>query len=273
MKPVVIVTGASGGLGSALTEVLLQQNWQVVAGTRSPNSAAVLQQLKQQYTTDLHIVKADVTNTEDLHALKHAAQQAGDLHALINNAGTANGKALVDASDQEVAEILHVNVQAPLSLTKLVFTDLQQNNGVVVNISSIVGSVAVPYLGVYSASKHALNAVTTAQYLENLHSTVRFRLIQPGPLTSKLCGGAITKAVSKQQESMRMGVEAIGRKHGVSTHKAAEIIVRSLQTQVQFKIIVIGFWTKVILTLEKIMPRGIFQRVLAWYYKIVLRRN
>lgn len=276
MNNVAIITGASGGLGSVLTKALLDAGWYVIAGARTPSKADILVQLKEKYNQQLHIVTTDVTKKNHLQQLQQKAHAIGSLKLLINNAGTANGKALETATLEEFEEVFRVNVSSAFELTKLVLPDLKKHGGTVVNISSIVGSVPLPYLGIYSASKHALNAITIAMHLEQLDSNVRFILVEPGPLTSRLCGDAIADTnqdlYTKAQASMQDGVRRIGKQHGVPTDKAATIIIQALQKSKKFQRVTIGTWTKMILILAKVLPSVVFQRILAWLYRIKLRR-
>ena len=277
MNKTAIITGASGGLGSELTKQLLEQGWHIIAATRAPSKAKHLQMLAETFNKQLQIVKADITKQEGLTHLQQIAAENGNVSLLINNAGTANGKALESATLQEFKEVLNVNVLSVFQLTKLLLPTLQKNSGTVVNISSIVGSIALPYLGMYCASKHALNAMTIAMHLELLEQNINMVLVQPGPLSSKLCGDAIAKTAEDKyqqaQTSMRSGVRNVGKRHGVSVEKAAAIIIKSLHRPKKFKRVIIGRWAKTVLLIANIVPFGIMQRALAWHYKVRLRKQ
>lgn len=276
MNGTAIVTGASGGLGAALTAKLLNDGWTVIAGVRDPEKAANLAGLPHARGS-LHIVKANVAHDADRKRLVEAAQQRGNLTLLINNAGTAMGNALEYQSMEDIRTVFSVNFFSAIELTKLCLPLLRKSGGHVVNISSVVGTVPLPYLGAYSASKHALNASTIALSLEMQDSQVRFILAECGPLSSKLCSSAIVDAsdpdYAETQSSMKEGVARIGDRYAVPVEQAADSILRALRSTKTLQRIIIGKWARMILILSKLVPSGLFQMLLARHYRVQLRRK
>ncbi len=276
MKKTVIITGASGGLGAALTKKLLTDGWIVVAGVRNPEKAKNLLGLPHARDS-LTIVKSNVANGADRKRLVEVAQEKGHLTLLINNAGTALGNALESQTMDDIRTVFEINLLSAIELTKLCLPALKLQGGHVVNISSIVGTVPLPYLGAYSASKHALNAFTVALSLEMQDGLVHFVLAECGPLTSKLCSDAIVDnsegEYAETQSSMKEGVARIGDRYAMPVDQAAARILVRLQSQKHLQRIIIGRWARVIILLSKLIPSGVFQMLLARYYRVHLRRK
>ena len=276
MTRIAIVTGASGGLGAALTSKLLSDGWSVVAGVRNPEKANHLLELPHAREA-LTIVQANVAHEVDRRNLIETAKKKGQLTLLINNAGTAQGDALELQSMEDIRTVFEVNLFSAIELTKLCLSPLRQHGGHVINISSIVGTVPLPYLGAYSASKHALNAFTIALSLEMQDSPVHFVLAECGPLTSKLCSDAIVDAsepeYAETQSSMKAGVSRIGTKYAIPVEKAATMILGTLQSTKPLQQIIVGRWARVILLLSTFIPSGLFQMLLARQYRVYLSRK
>lgn len=276
MKKTAIVTGASGDLGAALTAKLLEDGWNVIAGVRNPDKAKDLLELPRAHEA-LTLVRTNVAHDVDRKHLVEVAEEKGYLALLINNAGTALGNALESQTMNDIRTVFEVNLLSAIALTKLCLPALKLQGGHVVNISSVVGTVPLPYLGAYSASKHALNAFTVALSLEMQDSPVHFVLAECGPLSSKLCSDAIVDnseaEYTETQSSMKEGVARIGNKYGVPVDQAAARILSCLSSQKHLQRIIIGHWARVIILFSKLIPPGVFQMLLARYYRVQLSRK
>lgn len=274
-KNTAIVTGSSGGLGLAIVKELLVNDWYVLAGIRNKKKSTVLLNIANA-NLNLQIVDLDVTNSGDIMRVVNLANEIGNYKLLVNNAGMAGGNALANQDMGEVREVFEVNLFGPLQLIKKSLPILNKNHGTVINVSSIVGSIPAPYLGAYSASKHALNAVTIALALETQRQNIKFLLFEPGPLSSKLCSEAIkfsddNNEFAKFQNSMKAGVNYVGRKYGIDVEKAAKKVVRAVNSNKKFNRFSIGVWGKTILTLNRFLPTFITQNILAKIYSVKLK--
>jgi|GEM_PF-2509910 len=276
MTSVAIITGASGGLGAALASKLLRDGWTVVASVRNPEKAKHLLELPHARES-LIVVHSNVVNDADRKHLIEVANKKGHLTLLINNAGTALGDALESQSMEDIRTVFEVNLLSAIELTKLCLPQLRHHSGHVINISSVVGTVPMPYLGAYSASKHALNAFTIALSLEMQDSPIHFILAECGPLSSRLCSDAIVETsepeYAETQSSMKKGVARIGDTYAVPVEKAAVLILNGLQSTKPLQRIIIGRWAKAILLLSKFIPSGLFQMLLARHYRVYLSRK
>lgn len=122
------------------------------------------------------------------------AASGGALYALFNNAGFGQPGAVEDLSRQAMREQFETNVFGPLELTRRVIPVMrQQGYGRIIQNSSLLGYVALPYRGAYNASKHALEGLTDTLRLELRDTNIFVSLIEPGPITSRFRANAFAK--------------------------------------------------------------------------------
>ena len=158
--PAVVITGASTGIGKACALELDRRGFRVFAGVRSESAA---QELQAQASARLTPVRIDVTDAASIAAAAETiARSVGDagLAGLVNNAGIAVSGPLEIVPIDALRRQLEVNVIGPVAVTRSLLPLLRKARGRVVNMSSISGGVAAPYLGPYSASKFAMEAIT-----------------------------------------------------------------------------------------------------------------
>ena len=159
--PSVLVTGASRGIGKAITEHLAARGWDVIAGVRSqPDAEAVAAANPQRISA----VILDVTDPEHIDAL--ATSLPADLDGVVNNAGIAVAGAVEAVSVEDWRKQLEVNVVGQIAVTQEVLPRLRKSRGRIVFISSVNGRLSMPLMGAYSASKFALEAAADALRVE-----------------------------------------------------------------------------------------------------------
>lgn len=195
---VVLITGASSGIGRACAIAYHRAACRIVAAARSREK---LELLREELGRDrLEIVTADVTDAAQREAgLRLARERSGPIDILINNAGWASFGSIVGMPLDHVDQMWALNFRAALALTQAVLPEMiQRGSGQIINISSVVGFQAIPRMGAYSATKAALNALTTALRME-LHGTgVDVLLVAPGSTNTPFFQAAAqidTKAV------------------------------------------------------------------------------
>jgi len=178
-RPVVVITGASTGIGAASAVELARRGFCVFAGVRKEGDG---ERLKDQSP---HIVPLllDVTNAGQIAAARETVGLAvGDagLAGLVNNAGIVIAGPLEILPLDQLRLQLEVNVVGLIAITQAFLPLLRKARGRIVNISSFNGRVASPYLAPYSASKHALEAISDALRLELRAWRIRVSVIEPG---------------------------------------------------------------------------------------------
>lgn len=172
----VLVTGASSGIGRAVTEKLAGQGFFVYAGARSPQDIAALNRI-----ANVQAVRLDVTVPADIEVAVRTIRSAGrGLHGVVNNAGVVIVAPLIEMEEKDLDFIFDVNVYGAYRITRAFAPLLLESHGRVVNISSLNGIVANAMIGAYSMSKHAIEAYSDALAGELSRLGVRVSVIEPG---------------------------------------------------------------------------------------------
>lgn len=198
----VLITGCSSGIGLAAARYLRDRGWAVIPTARKPED---IQQLRAE---GFNPVALDVT---DSAAIQQAANDVlrlfgGNLGALVNNAGYGQPGAMEDMTRDAMRDQFEVNVFGLQELTnQLIPAFRRQGYGRIVNVSSVLGRVSLPFMGVYSASKFAVEAMSDAMRVELWKSGVAVSLVEPGPIET-----AFRKS---SRERARTQQENFGRSH------------------------------------------------------------
>ncbi|MBX7143371.1 MAG: SDR family oxidoreductase [Oligoflexia bacterium] len=181
-KPVVLVTGASSGIGLALAHQLFENpDYRVVVSARKES----LQRLRALASTDSprFLVRAlDINRPEERRQLiDEISRRWGGVDILINNAGVAYRAVVEEMTEQEERLQLQTNYLSPMDLARLVLPHMRQQRwGKIVNVSSVGGMMAMPTMGSYSASKFALEGASEALWYELKPWGINVMLVQPG---------------------------------------------------------------------------------------------
>ncbi len=183
---VALITGASTGIGLATAEHLLAEGYFVVLSARR-ESLARLAGVEFLKKFPKHWVRPmDVREPQDRHSLINQIEKdLGRLDVLINNAAVIYRAPVESAYDFECKEQMLVNFHAPLELIKSCLPLMRKNlGGHIINVSSAAGFLAVPTMGLYAASKHALEAASEALFHELKPWNINITLIEPGFISS-----------------------------------------------------------------------------------------
>jgi NAD(P)-dependent dehydrogenase (short-subunit alcohol dehydrogenase family) len=188
MSQVVLITGCSSGIGRDLALRLSQAGYDVAATARN---AAALAELPAALKLSL-----DVTRPESVsEAVECVLEHFGRIDALINNAGYAIYGAAEEISDQQLHAMFDVNVFGVMRMVRAVAPVMRaQRSGRIINVSSIVGRLATPANGAYSASKFALEALSDALRLELEPFGVRVVVVEPGSVKTNFSDAAQARA-------------------------------------------------------------------------------
>lgn len=194
-RKIVIVTGASTGIGLAGVEAFAKQGYTVFGTVRKSEDAERLRQIP-----NVHPLMADVTDHTALAtaaAEVEAFLQADDsVVGLVNNAGIAVSGPISDVPLKWVKAQFDVNVIGLLAVTQAFLPMLKRGvPGRIVNISSVAGKVVSPFLGVYAASKHAVEALSDAIRRELMPFGVKVVIIEPGPIATPIWDKGVEEAV------------------------------------------------------------------------------
>jgi len=201
----VLVTGASRGIGKAVTLHLAAVGWDVIAGVRRPEDAAVL-----EATAGVTPVILDITDPEQVAALDEVLPAR--LNAVVNNAGVVVGGPLESVSPDDLRRQLDVNVVGQLAVSQAALPRLRESRGRIVFVSSVNGRVAAPMLGPYCASKFALEAAADALRMELRPWRIRVSVVEPAQTATDMWDSA-EQTADDMEASMSPGQRVLYAKH------------------------------------------------------------
>ena len=190
----VVITGASTGIGRACAMRLDGAGFHVFAGVRRDQDGQALKEAASGELTPLHI---DVTDTRSIDYARGVVAEAvgeGGLAGLVNNAGIGRGGPMELLPLEDVREVMEVNYLGQVAVTQAFLPLLRRAQGRVVNMSSIAGRFATPFLGPYTASKHALEAFSYALRVELQPWGMHVAVIEPGSIDTPIWGKALEAA-------------------------------------------------------------------------------
>ena len=172
----VLVTGASTGIGRLIAEKLAAEGHFVYAGARKPEDIAALSAIE-----NIQGVRLDVTIQSDIDAAVTLVEAGGlGLYGVVNNAGVNVLAPLIEIDEDELDFLFDVNIYGPYRITRAFAPQIIESQGRIVNISSISGTLSGPLYGIYSMSKHALEAYTDSLAIEMDILGVKVIGIEPG---------------------------------------------------------------------------------------------
>lgn len=180
---VVLVTGASAGIGRACAQAFSAVGAKLILTARSLDALKETARLCEP--ADTHVVPADLTDMDAVASLAGAAgERYGRLDILVNNAGVGLYIPSYESEPEAVRRLFELNVFAPVELTRRVLPLLGSGSWIV-NFSSIVGKVPLPWMPLYSASKHALSAYSDALRMELDGTGIRVLAVHPGYVATR----------------------------------------------------------------------------------------
>lgn len=182
VNQVVIITGASSGIGEATARRLVRGGARVVIAARRAERLDTLARELDPTGSRVLVVAGDVTSDADRRKLVEAAvKKFGRIDALVNNAGYGTRGPVEIVPVEAIRKNFETNVFSLLALTQLVLPHLRaQGSGCIVNIGSVAGRIARPLSSIYDSTKHALEALTDGLRGELKPFGVRVTLIRPG---------------------------------------------------------------------------------------------
>lgn len=181
----VLTTGANSGIGLATALEVARRGMTSVGTVRSAQKAEVVHRAAAEAGVEVQTVILDVN---DAPACEEVVARR-PLYALVNNAGLSLTGAVEDVGDDEARHLFETMVIAPMRLARLVLPAMRSaGEGRIVNVSSIAGLATAPFVGYYTAAKHALEALSDALRMELASADVKVVLVEPGGIRTEIWG-------------------------------------------------------------------------------------
>ncbi|MBD3896429.1 SDR family oxidoreductase [Halomonas sp. ML-15] len=203
MNKVILLTGASSGIGEATARLLAKQGHRLVIGARRTDRLAALAQAISAEGGSADYRALDVTQRDDVQAFADAALEIhGRIDVIINNAGVMPLSPLASLKVDEWDRMIDVNIRGVLHGIAAVLPTMQaQGSGQIINISSIGGLYVVPTGAVYCATKYAVRAISDG--LRQEHDKLRVTCVYPGVVESELANTITDASAAEAMASFR----------------------------------------------------------------------
>lgn len=265
MKKVVLVTGASSGLGKSIAQLLTEQNYTVYGTSRNPTKTK---------DSTCGMLAMDVHDQQSIDtAVENLLEKEGRIDVLINNAGVGITGPMEETPIEEVQKAMNTNFYGPLRVLQAVLPTMRkQRSGRVINITSIAGYMGLPYRGIYSATKGALEIATEAYRMECAHLNIHFSNLAPGDYATNIAAGRFHAPIrenSDYQKGYQHTLNLIDQHvdSGNDPIEVARKVLEILQTEkpgIHYK--VGSALQKLSILLKKILPEKRYERMLKKHY-------
>ncbi len=267
MSKVVLVTGASSGIGKSIATYLNDKGYKVYGTSRKPKNLA---------SFSFHLIALDVLKVDTIHkAVDLIIEKEGKLDVLINNAGMGITGPVEDTPTDEMRAVFNTNFFGAIDVMKAILPQMRkQKSGIVINVTSIAGYMGLPFRGVYSASKGALELITESVSIEVKNLGINVVNIAPGDFATNIAAGRYHTPVlensaykEKYQENLDlMDAHVDNGMPPLEMAKAVYKIINTKKPKLHYK--VGDFMQKFSIVLKRILPDRVYEKLLMNHYKL-----
>jgi NAD(P)-dependent dehydrogenase (short-subunit alcohol dehydrogenase family) len=262
---IVLITGASSGIGKCTAEYLAIKGYQVYGTSRRPRSC--------QGRKNIFMINMDVRDTASVkEAVSHIVEKEGRIDVLFNNAGVGIGGAVEDTPTEMAKALFETNFFGIYRVLQEVLPVMrQQSGGLIINMSSIGGIIGLPFQGIYSASKFAVEGLTEALYKELSMSAIKVVLIEPGDFKTEFGANRQIIKTKHNADHFQRSLNVIehDEQNGQPPLKIACLIEKIINTpNPRLRYAVGAADQKLSVFLKKILPNQWFDQIIMSYYKL-----
>jgi len=267
MSKVILITGASSGIGKSIGEFLHHKGFVVYGTSRNPEKVT---------NSIFPLIALEVRNTESIKsAIAKVISISGRIDVVINNAGVGIIGPVEEIPTGEIRNNFETNLFGPIEVIKAVLPQMrEQKSGLIINITSIAGYMGLPYRSVYSASKGALEILTEAIRMEVKPFGIELTNVAPGEYATNIAAHRYHAPVlenSAYKEIYGKTVDLINEQvnAGNDPKEMAEAIYKIINTpkpNVHYK--VGPFLSKFSIVLKRILPDKMYEKMLMNHYKL-----
>jgi NAD(P)-dependent dehydrogenase (short-subunit alcohol dehydrogenase family) len=268
MPKVVFITGGSSGIGKAIGEYLSDKEYIVYGTSRNPSKISE----KLSFT----LLAMDVTKVDSItNAVSVIIEKEGRIDVLVNNAGVGITGPLEETPNSEIEKAFETNYYGPINVIKAVLPQMRkQGSGKIINITSIAGYMGLPYRGIYSATKAALEITTEAFRMEIKQFGIEMTNVAPGDFATNIVAGRYhapvlddspyNEAYDKTLTLMNTHVD--GGANPMEMAKVVHAIIETSKPRIHYK--VGAAIQKFSIVLKRILPDKVYERMLLNHYKL-----
>lgn len=269
MEKVILITGASTGIGLHTAKLFQAKNWKVAATMRSPEKVTELHKI-----VDLECFRLDVTDPDSIReAVAATIERFGRIDVVVNNAGYGLLGAFETATPEQIERQFETNVFGLMTVCREVLPHFrEQKRGTIVNITSVGGRMTFPASSLYHATKWAVEGFSESLHYELQPFNIRVKIIEPGPIKTDFYDRSreITKndALTAYDGFVSRVMDTMGK--GGANAPDGEIVAQTIYEAVtdSSNRLRYGANTKGILTLRRLLPERLFYAIIK---KIILK--
>ncbi|QNJ99191.1 Short-chain dehydrogenase/reductase SDR [Constantimarinum furrinae] len=268
MSNVVLITGGSSGIGKAIAEYLVEKGFKVYGTSRSPE--------KYSSSCSFPLLAMDVGDKQSItEAVNEIIKREGSIDVVVNNAGVGITGPIEETPDEEIEKAFNTNLYGPIKVIKTVLPHMRkQRGGKIINITSIAGYMGLPYRGIYSATKAALEITTEAFRMEIRQFGIQMTNIAPGDFATNIAAGRYHSPVLEESpykeeygSTLAMMNEHVDK--GENPRHMAEAVYRIIKNKnVRIHYKEGAFLQKFSILLKRILPDKMYERMLLNHYKL-----
>ncbi|MEM8506772.1 MAG: SDR family oxidoreductase [Bacteroidota bacterium] len=267
-RKVVLITGGSSGIGQATGKYLSSKGYRVYGTTRNLD--------KHKDFKHFELLELDVQRQGSIdRTVEYIITKEGRLDVLVNNAGVGITGPLEETPIEEITKAFDINFNGPIRMIKSVLPQMRsQNSGLIINITSIAGYMGLPFRGVYSSTKAALEIATEALRMEVKVFGVEIATIAPGDFATNIAAGRYHVPVVEDSPYQNTYPKALALMNkDVDAGEEPIVVAKKVFHLIQLRkpgirYPVGAFLQKLSIFLKKILPGKYYERLLMNHYKL-----
>ncbi len=263
MHKVILITGASSGIGKETAKLFQTKNWKVAATMRSPEKSEDLQRI-----ADVETFRLDVTDIDSIKAaIAGTIEKFGRIDAIVNNAGYGLVGAFEAASAEQIEKQFQTNVFGLMNVCRQILPYFrEQKRGIIVNVASVGGRITFPLYSLYYATKWAVEGFSESLQYEVEPFNIRIKIIEPGPIKTDF----YDRSRDLTRKEALTAYDSFIERAMPNMQKAGEdapdgsVVAQTIYEAVtdNSKKLRYGVNTKGVLTARKLLPDSLFFRVI-----------
>ncbi len=209
MTKTVLITGASSGIGAATARYFMEKGWNVAATMRSPSTTSSIKENEWKTAENVICPRLDVTLPETIEsAVQETIERFGQIDVLVNNAGYALMGPIEAVTAEQLERQFQTNFFGLVSTIQAVLPLMrQQESGTIINVASIGGRLAFPFVSPYHATKWAIEGLSESISYELSHFNIRVKIIEPGGIKTNFIDRGTAWASHPDYDSMAARVK------------------------------------------------------------------
>lgn len=265
MPKIVLITGGSSGIGKAIGEYLSERGYQVFGTSRNPEKIT---------NSSFPLLKMDVNDTISVESvISEIINKTEKIDVVINNAGVGITGPIEETPESEIKKAFDTNFHGPINVIKAVLPQMRkQGFGHILNVTSIAAYMGLPYRGIYSASKAALEITIEAMRMETLQFGIKMTNIAPGDFATNIAAGRYHAPELKDSpykkdygNTLKLMNEHVD--NGNDPLEMAKVVHKIIETEnprIHYK--VGSTLQKFSIVLKRILPDRVYERMLLKHY-------